>query len=111
MSNFIQNILESSFSTSHNDNELMHLMLLLLLSFISKTYWQSSRISLQAMKEENELVYGSFEDDGQSASNPENLDAILQRLRTLKIDSAVSNDFKIDKEANASSFKQRLELS
>ena len=77
MSSYILQILEYIFSTSHNQNEFMHAILLVLLSYIAKTYWDASRVSLKAMQEESNLIYGAHFDENEDKyyqQEPNNFD-------------------------------------
>ena len=80
MSNFINQLFEYAFSTSHNNNEFMHFILLILLSFIAKTYWDSSRDSILSMKEDHDLIYGTtIEEDMIGNYDPSKFDEILEK--------------------------------
>ena len=69
MGSYLSGFFEWLFRDSHSDGEFAYFLLLGIIGYIAYTYWDASRISIQAMKEEYELVYGPSDDSSDIAYN------------------------------------------
>ena len=79
MGTYISCLFDWLFRDSHSDGEFEYTLLLCIIGYISKTYWDASRISIQAMKEEYELVYGP-PDDHTSVTYDYDFDQVWEQM-------------------------------
>ena len=84
MGSFLSCFFEWLFQDSHSDEEFAYFLLLGIIGYIAYTYWDASRASIKAMKEEYELVYGPCDDSSEIAYNY-NFDEIWEQMQTRKI--------------------------